>query len=84
LAVANHPGCAQRSESAGFARYGYIKSQHRYAYAVRLVLLTDTRGPPLGNTIVPANENEYEPPADLLTGTAAAVLVADKRPLYRR
>jgi hypothetical protein len=30
LAVAGYPGCAQRSEFAGFARYGYAKSQHRY------------------------------------------------------
>ncbi|HVC87717.1 MAG TPA: hypothetical protein VNC40_09870 [Gaiellaceae bacterium] len=28
---------------------------------VRLVLLTDERGLPLGYTIVPANEKEYEP-----------------------
>jgi Transposase DDE domain len=45
---------------------------------VRLVLLTDRRGLPLGYTIVPANEKEYEPLADLLTGTAAPVVAADK------
>lgn len=78
VAVASYPGCAQRSEFAGFARYGFAKSQHRYVYGVRLVLLTDTRGLPLGYTIVPANEKEYEPLADLLTGTPAAVVVADK------
>jgi hypothetical protein len=78
LAVASYPGCAARSEFAGFARYGYAKSQHRYVYGVRLVLLTDTRGVPLGYTVVPANEKEYEPLADLLTGTPAAVVVADK------
>ena len=78
LAVAGYPGCAQRSQFAGFARYGYAKSQHRYVYGVRLVLLTDLRGLPLGYTIVPANEKEYEPLADLLTGTPAAVVIADK------
>src|SRR5438034_5881726 len=26
LAVANYPGCAQQSEFAGFARYGYARS----------------------------------------------------------
>jgi hypothetical protein len=78
IAVAGYPGCAQRSEFAGFARYGYAKSQHRYVYGVRLVLLTDARGLPLGYTVVPANEKEYEPLADLLTGTPAALLVADK------
>lgn len=45
---------------------------------MRLVLLTDTRGLPLGYTIVPASEKEYEPLADLLTGTPAEVVVADK------
>jgi IS5 family transposase len=78
VGVANYPGCAQRSDFAGFARYGFAKSQHRYVYGVRLVLLTDERGTPLGYTIVPANEKEYEPLADLLTGTPAAVVVADK------
>ncbi len=78
IGVANYPGCGERSGFAGFARYGYAKSQHRYVYGVRLVLLTDTRGLPVGYTVVPANEKEYEPLADLLTGTPAAVVVADK------
>ncbi len=76
--VANYPGCQQRSEFAGFARYGFAKSQHRFIWGVRLVLLTDERGLPLGYTIVPANEKEYEPLADLLTGTPAEVVIADK------
>jgi Transposase DDE domain len=78
IAVAGYPGCAQRSEFAGVARYGYAKSQHRYVYGVRLVLLTDARGLPLGYTVIPANETEYEPLADLLTGTPAAIVIADK------
>src|SRR5712691_6198589 len=76
--VANYPGCQQRSHFAGHARYGYAKSQHRFVFGVRLVLLTDRRGLPLGYTIVPANEKEYEPLADLLTGTPSEVVVADK------
>ncbi len=54
------------------------RRQHRFVWGVRLVLLTDERGLPLGYTIVPANEKEYEPLADLLTGTPAAVVIADK------
>jgi IS5 family transposase len=77
IGVANYPGCAERSEFAGFARYGFATT-HRYVWGVRLVLLTDDRGLPLGYTIVPANEKEYEPLADLLTGTPAAIVVADK------
>ena len=78
LAVANYPGCQQRSEFAGFARYGYARSQHKFIWGVRLVLLTDARGLPLGYTIVPANEHEYEPLADLLTGTPSEIVIADK------
>ena len=72
LAVASYPGCQKRSHFAGFARYGYSKSHHRFLWGVRLVLLTDERGLPLGYTIVPANEKEYEPLADLLTLTPTA------------
>src|SRR5216117_667499 len=66
VGVANYPGCAQRSEFAGFARYGFATSTDRYVWGVRLVLLTDDRGLPLGSTLVPANEKEYEPLADPL------------------
>lgn len=78
LEVANYPGCAGRSGFAGTARFGYAKSQHRFVYGLRLVLLSDRRGLPLGYTLVAASEKEYEPVADLLTGTEAALLLADK------
>ena len=78
IGVANYPGCAEHSQFVGFARYGYAKSQHRFVWGVRLVLLTDPRGLPLGYTLVPANEKEYEPLADLLTGTPAKQVIADK------
>jgi hypothetical protein len=78
IGVAGYPGCDKRSEFAGFARYGYAKSQHRFVWGVRLVLLTDKRGLPLGYTIVPANEKEYEPLADLLTGTPSELVLGDK------
>jgi hypothetical protein len=78
LACASYPGCAARSEFAGYARYGYQTSQHRFLWGVRLVLLTDPRGLPLGYTLVPASEKEYEPLADLITGTPTQLLIADK------
>jgi hypothetical protein len=78
LALASYPGCQQRSHFAGFARYGYAKSQHRFLWGVRLVLLTDQRGLPLGYTLAPASEKEHEPLADLLTGTPSEVVIADK------
>src|SRR4051812_293548 len=54
IGVANYPGSEHRSEFAGFARFGFAKSQHRFVYGVRLVLLTDERGLPLGYTILAA------------------------------
>ncbi len=42
------------------------------------MLVTDVRGLPLGYTLVPAGEKEYEPLADLLTGVPTAVVIADK------
>jgi hypothetical protein len=33
IGVANYPGCAKRSEFAGFARFGFAKLQHRFVYA---------------------------------------------------
>jgi len=78
IACASYPGCAARSEFAGFARYGYQKSQHRFLWGVRLVLLSDPRGVPLGYTLVPAGEKEYEPLADLITGTPSEIVIADK------
>jgi hypothetical protein len=78
IACANYPGCASRSDFAGLARYGYVKSHHRYLWGVRLVLVTDTRGLPLGYTVVAAGEKEYEPLADLLTGIRAETVIADK------
>src|SRR6266545_4910084 len=78
LTCASYPGCAARSEFAGFARYGYQKSQHRFLWGVRLVLVTDPRGLPLGYTLVPAGEKEYDPLADLLSGVPAQTVIADK------
>lgn len=45
---------------------------------MRLVLVSDERGVPLGYTLVPANEKEYEPLADLLSGVAAAIVIGVK------
>jgi IS5 family transposase len=78
IGVANYPGCAERSGFAGSARYGYAKSQHRFVYGLRLVLVSDRRGLPLGYTLVPASEKEYEPVAELLAGIRAETLIADK------
>jgi hypothetical protein len=76
IGVANYPGCAQRSEFAGTAAYGYCPSKSEWVWGVRLVLRADRRGLPLSYTLVPANEHEYEPLLDLVE--SGETVIADK------
>lgn len=76
IGVANYAGCAQRSEFAGTAAYGYCASKSEWVWGVRLVLRADRRGLPLAYTWVPANEHEYEPLLDLVE--AGETVIADK------
>lgn len=78
IGVANYPGCSQRSQFAGLARYGRCAAKSQWVWGVRLVLLTDRRGLPLGYTLVPANELEREGLRDLLAGQPASVVLADR------
>ncbi len=66
IGVANYAGCAGRSEFAGVAGYGFCAAKSEWVWGVRLVLRADRRGLPLGYTLVPANEREYEPLLDLV------------------
>ena len=76
IGVANYAGCAQRSEFAGSAAYGYCAAKSQYVWGVRLVVRTDRRGLPLAYTWVPANEHEYEPLLDLVE--PGETVIADK------
>ena len=58
IGVANYPGCQSRSEFAGSAAYGYCPAKSRYVWGMRLVLITDRVGVPVGYTLVAANEKE--------------------------
>jgi hypothetical protein len=78
VGVANYPGCASRSEFAGTASYGYCAAKSQYVWGMRLVLVTDRAGLPVGYTLVAANEKEYEPVRELTTSQAGCVLIADK------
>ena len=78
IGVANYAGCAHRSDFAGLAAYGYCPSKSQYVWGVRLVLLTDRKGLPVGYTLVAANEKEYEPVRELTTSQAGSTLIADK------
>ena len=73
------PAAQRRSEFAGFAALRLLRSRSTASSgASGSCCCTDRRGLPLGYTIVPANEKEYEPLADLLTGTPAEAVIADK------
>jgi transposase len=78
IGVANYAGCASRSEFAGTAGYGYCAAKSQYVWGMRLVLVTDAAGVPVGYTLVAANEKEYEPVRELTTGQAGCTLIADK------
>jgi hypothetical protein len=76
IGVANYAGCAQRSEFAGTAAYGYCASKSEWVWGIRLVLRADVRGLPLAYTWVPANQHEYEPLLDLVD--PGETVIADK------
>ncbi len=78
IGVANYAGCARRSEFAGTAAYGYCAAKSQYVWGMRLVLITDRAGVPVGYTLVAANEKEYEPVRELTTSQAGCLLIADK------
>ena len=78
IGVANYAGCARRSEFAGTAAYGYCAAKSQFVWGMRLVLVTDRAGLPLGYTLVAGNEKEYEPVRELTTAHAGCTLIADK------
>jgi hypothetical protein len=78
VGVANYAGCAHKSEFAGLAAYGYCPSKSEWVWGMRLVLLVDCKGLPIGYTLVAANEKEYEPVRQLALGDGSAILVCDK------
>jgi hypothetical protein len=78
VGVANYAGCANKSEFAGVAAYGYCPAKSEWVWGMRLVLLVDRLGLPLGSLLVPANEKEYEPVRELILADGNPHLLADK------
>jgi hypothetical protein len=78
ISVANYAGCAQKSQFAGHGAYGYCASKSEWVWGMRLILLSDPAGVPLGYDLRPANEREYEPTLCLASAHPDTVLVADK------
>jgi hypothetical protein len=78
LSCANYAGCAQQSLFAGSAGYGYCASKSQWYWGMRLVLMSDRNGVPVGYDLTPAGEREYEATYRLAQAHPGATLFADK------
>jgi hypothetical protein len=79
IACANYPGCRSRSEFAGHASYGYCPSKSLFVWGMRLVLISDAKGVPLGYDLVgPKTGQERQRALELAAAHAGSVLFADK------
>src|SRR6266542_4050321 len=52
ISCANYPGCGSKSHFAGAASYGYSPSHSRFVWGMRLVLVSDLKGVPVGYDLV--------------------------------
>jgi Transposase DDE domain len=79
LSCANYPGCARRSHMAGHAGYGYSPSKSQFIWGMRLVVISDLKGVPVGYDLVgPKTGQEREAVLELACGHAGSVLFCDK------
>jgi hypothetical protein len=79
IACANYPGCASFSEFAGHASYGYCPSKSLFVWGMRLVLISDAKGVPVGYDLTgPKTGQERECALELAAAHAGSVLHADK------
>jgi hypothetical protein len=79
ISCANYPGCASRSEFAGAASYGYSPSHSRFVWGMRLVVVSDLKGVPVGYDLVgPKTGQERESVVELACGQPGSILFCDK------
>lgn len=79
ISCANYPGCASRSHFAGAAAYGYSPSKSQFIWGMRLVLVSDLKGVPVGYDLVgPKTGEEREAVVGLACGQPDSVLFCDK------
>jgi Transposase DDE domain len=79
IACANYPGCQRRSEFAGHASFGYCPSKSQYVWGMRLVVICDIDGVPVGYDLVgPKTGQERDSALSLAGGHPGSVLFADK------
>jgi hypothetical protein len=79
IKCANYPGCASYSELAGHAGYGYCPSKSEFVWGMRLVLISDHKGVPVGYDLVgPKTGQERDSALDLAAAHSGSLLFADK------
>jgi Transposase DDE domain len=79
IACANYPGCASRSYFGGHASYGYCPSKSQFVWGMRLVLISDPNGVPVGYDLVgPKTGQERESALELAAAHPGSVLFGDK------
>ncbi len=79
IACANYPGCRSLSEFAGHASYGYCPSKSLFVWGMRLVLISDAKGVPVGYDLTgPKTGQERECALELAAAHAGSTLFADK------
>lgn len=78
ISCANYPGCASKSAFAGDAGYGYSPSKSQFIWGMRLVLLCDRKGVPVGYDLVgPSSGQERQAVLDRAAAHPGSTLYAD-------
>jgi DDE family transposase len=78
ISCANYPGCAKRSDFAPDAAFGYCPSKSQFVWGMRLVVICDRKGVPVGYDLVgPKTGEERESALRLASAHPDSVLFAD-------
>jgi len=78
ISCANYPGCAKRSDFAPDGAYGYCPSKSQFVWGMRLVVICDRKGVPVGYDLVgPKTGQERESALRLASAHPGSVLFAD-------
>jgi len=78
ISCANYPGCAKQSRFAPEAAYGYCPSKSQFVWGMRLVVICDRKGVPVGYDLVgPKTGQERESALRLASAHAHSLLFAD-------
>lgn len=78
ISCANYPGCAKHSDFAPYAAYGYCPSKSRFVWGLRLVVICDRKGVPVGYDLAgPKTGQERESAISLATAHPGSLLFAD-------